>query len=63
MNRVPLAIFLCLAFGALGYGAQRKIAYSRGQNIFVADVDGTHSKKLTEGAWPAISPDGSRVAF
>jgi TolB protein len=43
--------------------AQRKIAYDRDGKIFVADVDGTHSKKIAEGSWPEISPDGTRVAF
>ena len=43
--------------------AQRKIAYDRNGKIFVADVDGTHSKKIADGAWPEISPDSTCVAF
>jgi TolB protein len=58
-----VAIFVCIAFSALVNAGQRKIAYDRSGKIFVADVDGTHSKKVAEGAWPEISPDGSRVAF
>ena len=50
-------------FSAVIDAAQRKIAYDRGGKIFVADVDGTHSKKIAEGTWPEISPDGTRVAF
>lgn len=41
----------------------RKIAYERAENIFVADLDGTHATKVAQGALPAISPDGTRVAF
>src|SRR5206468_554682 len=48
---------------ALVNAGQRKIAYSRGEKIFVADPDGTHSKKIADGDWPEISPDGARVAF
>jgi TolB protein len=63
MKRVIIATFFCVAFSALVDAAQRKIAYERGENIFVADVDGAHSKKIAQGALPQISPDGTRVAF
>ena len=63
MKRFIVAIFLCVAFSALVNAAQRKIAYDRRGKIFVADVDGTHSKKIADGSWPEISPDGTRVAF
>ena len=63
MKQFVVAIFLCVAFTALLNAAQRKIAYDRRGKIFVADVDGTHSKKIAEGGWPEISPDGARVAF
>ena len=63
MKQFIVAIFVCVAFSALVNAAQRKIAYERGEKIFVADADGTHSKKIAEGALPEISPDGTRVAF
>ena len=63
MKQFIVAIFLCVAFSSLVNAAQRKIAYERGEKIFVADVDGTHSKKVADGALPEISPDGARVAF
>jgi TolB protein len=63
MKPLTLSIFLCIAFSALSHAAQRKIAYEHGTNIFVADVDGTHPKKIATGALPEISPDGTRVAF
>jgi len=62
MKQFIAAIFLCVAFSALVSAAQRKIAYERGEKIFVADAAGTHSKKVAEGALPEISPDGTRVA-
>ena len=62
-KQFTVAIFLCVPFCALVNAAQRKIAYDRGGKIFVADVDGTHSRKIADGAWPENSPDGTRVAF
>lgn len=63
MKQFVAVIFVCVAFSALVNAAQRKIAYDRSGKIFVADVDGTHSKKIAEGDWPEISPDGTRAAF
>ena len=63
MKQIIAAIFVCVAFSAIVNAAQRKIAYDRDGKIFVADVDGTHSKKIADGDWPEISPDGARVAF
>ncbi|HZR05667.1 MAG TPA: hypothetical protein VFA61_07555 [Candidatus Udaeobacter sp.] len=37
--------------------------YEQRENIFVADIDGTHQEKIAAGALPEISPDGTRVAF
>ena len=63
MKLFIVATFLCVAFSVPVNAAQRKIAYERGENIFVADVDSTHSKKIAQGALPEISPDGARIAF
>jgi len=63
MNRIALCLFLCVALSGLSSGAERKIAYERDEDIFVANIDGTHPKKIADGALPEISPDGTRVAF
>jgi TolB protein len=63
MKRLAFFVIAGLAFSALSNTAQRKIAYERGEKIFVADVDGTHSKKVADGALPEISPDGTHVTF
>ena len=63
MNRFAVYLFICLAFSALARAAERKIAYERGENIFIVDIDGSHAKKIADGALPEISPDGTRVAF
>src|SRR5437773_758052 len=63
MKPLTLFMFLCVAFSALSNAAQRKIAYEHGDNVFVADLDGKHAKKIAAGALPEISPDGTRIAF
>jgi len=63
MKQLTIATLLCVAFSALSNAAERKIAYERGANIFVAHIDDTHAKKVAVGALPEISPDGTRIAF
>src|SRR5206468_1127198 len=63
MKPLTLFMFLCVALSALSNAAQRKIAYEHGDNVFVADPDGSHAKKIAAGALPEISPDGTRIAF
>jgi hypothetical protein len=31
--------------------------------VWIANLDGTGEKKIADGIFPAISPDGTRVAF
>src|SRR6476620_1260384 len=62
MKRFAVAALIFL-LSALTTAAERKIAYERGENIFVANRDGTHAKKIADGALPEVSPDGTRVAF
>jgi TolB protein len=63
MKRFAVFLFLCVAFSGLSNAAQQKIVYERGEGIFVADLDGSHSKKIADGALPEISADGTRIAF
>jgi hypothetical protein len=62
MKGMTVTIFLCAAISTLSNAAQHKIAYEHADNVFVADVDGSHAKKIAPGALPDISPDGTRVA-
>jgi len=64
MNKnIVFGLFVVLFTATVAVAGPRKIAYERGENIFVADIDGSHSQKVATGALPDISPDGSRVAF
>ena len=63
MNRFAVCLLVCVALSRPVSAAERKIAYERDGKIFVANVDGTHAKKVADGALPEISPDGTRLAF
>src|ERR1044071_7007398 len=63
MKQFIVAIVLSVTFCAFLSAEQRKIAYDHNGKIFVADIDGTHSKKVADGDWPEISPVGTRIAF
>jgi TolB protein len=63
MKQFVFAILLSISLSTFCHAGPRKIAYDRNGKIFVADMDGTHSKKIADGGWPEISPDGTQVAF
>lgn len=55
------SLFALTAFARAG---ERHIAYEKGNEaVYIANLDGTGEKKLADGIFPAISPDGTRVAF
>jgi TolB protein len=64
MNKKILSLILSLLFGAASsFAARQMIAFERNQAIWIANLDGTNEKKIADGIFPAISPDGTRVAF
>jgi TolB protein len=63
VKRFALPIFFCLSVSVLAAGQQRKIAFERGKNVWVANLDGTAARKIAKGSWPDISPDGTHLAF
>jgi len=62
MKMFCVAITLA-AFSATGFCADRRITFERDHAVYVADLDGTNEKKIADGIFPAISADGTRVAF
>jgi TolB protein len=58
---VTLAALLLL-HASLG-AEPRRVAFERGSDVWVANLDGTGAKKIARGSQPDISPDGARVAF
>jgi len=58
-----LIAFALASFSVTAFPADRHIAFERNNAVYVANLDGTAEKKLADGIFPAISPDGTRVAF
>ena len=62
--RVPALVALGLALSPISaFCGERHIAFERDQAVWIANLDGTSEKKIADGIFPAISPDGTRVAF
>jgi TolB protein len=57
----PLLSILLAAATALA--APQMIAFERNDAVWITNLDGTGEKKIADGIFPAISPDGTRVAF
>src|SRR5262245_41400747 len=63
MSRILLVFFALAGFPASLLCGDRQIAFERDQAVWIANLDGTSEKKVADGIFPAISPDGTRVAF
>jgi hypothetical protein len=63
MKKLISFAFALASFSATAFSADRHIAFERNNAVYVANLDGTNEKKMADGIFPAISPDGTRVAF
>ena len=64
MNKKILPQILFVLFGAsAALAGPQMIAFERNDAVWIANLDGTDEKKIADGIFPAISPDGTRVAF
>jgi TolB protein len=63
MKRMILLFFALAASPASVLCGDRHIAFERDQAVWIANLDGAGEKKIADGIFPAISPDGTRVAF
>src|SRR6201982_1358671 len=63
MKRTILLLFALAASPVAVFCGDRHIAFERNQAVWIANLDGTGEKKIADGTFPAISPDGTRVAF
>ena len=63
MRKVVCIAISLAGFSATTFPADRPIAFERNNAVYVANLDGTNEKKIADGIFPAISSDGTRVAF
>src|SRR5437667_5741753 len=63
MKICRLLLSILLASAGLVTAAQRQIVFERDNAVWLANLDGTSGRKIADGIFPAISPDGDRVAF
>ena len=55
--------FVLARLSVTAFSADQHIAFERNDAVYVANLDGPKEKKIADGIFPAISPDGTRVAF
>ena len=63
MRKLISFAFALTSFSTTALAADRHIAFERSDAVYIADLDGSNEKKIADGIFPAISPDGTRVAF
>jgi TolB protein len=63
MRKLISFAFAFASLSVTGFSADRYIGFERNDAVYIANLDGTNEKKLADGIFPAISPDGTRVAF
>ena len=63
MRKMVFFAFALASLSATAFPADRHIAFERNGAAYIANPDGTAEKKIADGIFPAISPDGMRVAF
>ena len=63
MKRLALLTYLAYAVVNTALAADQRIAFQRSDGVYIANLDASLVRKLTDGIFPAISPDGRFIAF
>jgi TolB protein len=62
-KKILCSILVFLSAAAWSFASPQMIAFERNQAVWIANLDGTGEKKIADGIFSAISPDGTRIAF
>jgi TolB protein len=62
-TKLIIALLFVLSRAAATLAGPQMIAFERNDAVWIANLDGTDEKKVADGIFPAISPEGTRVAF
>jgi hypothetical protein len=63
MKKIALFILTLLVPVTGILAASPLIAFERNNAVWIANLDGTGVRKIGDGIFPAISPDGTQVAW
>jgi TolB protein len=63
MKICRLTLLLSFFGAAFAIAAERRIAFERGDAVWITSLDGGRAKRIAAGIFPAISPDGKQIAF
>jgi hypothetical protein len=63
MKKIVLFGFALASLSATAFPGDGHIAFERNNAVWIANLDATGAKKIADGIFPAISPDGTQVAF
>ena len=63
MKKIILLAFGLAGFSATAFSGDPHIAFERNNAVYIANLDGTGERKIADGIFSAISPDGTQVAF
>src|SRR5207245_9306741 len=63
MKNQVVSVLSLIFSGAGAFADSPGIAFWRTDAVWVANLDGSGAKKIVDGIFPAISPDGTRIAF
>jgi TolB protein len=63
MNRLTITAAFCLVLSTAAMAGPVRLAFERDNAVWIADADGTHTRKIADGSSPDISSDGARLAF
>ena len=63
MKQLSVCVLSSLVLAAFAAGEPQKIAFQRGDNVWITNINGTAAKKIAVGSEPSVSLAGTQIAF